>query len=223
MVIIQDIELIKQFVDKYNSAQASLDGHNTIEAKQKYKELLHIYSAINKSKLEKEHKELAYEQVMKVYREIHRDNKGITGTVSAVSNVSQRFTSKSMMIVAGLLILLSLVVFIKPEIIGLVLEPSIVNTPPAWTAPEIIFDVRAPETRINLDNYFADSEGSKLVYLATSARNINVEVSGSQLIITPEPGAFGTREITVVASDGIDTTKKTIKLNIIQAPFNLGR
>jgi hypothetical protein len=219
VVLIQDIELIKQFVDTYNSAQASIDGHNPVDAKNKYRELLHLYTSINKSKLEKEHKELAYEQVMKVYREMH-GSKG----VSAISEtVSRHFMSKSMMVVAGLLIIVSLVIFIKPEIIGLVLEPIVVNEPPAWASPDVIFTVNAPQTIINLDQYFVDAEGAKLFYLSTSAEGIKVEVSDSQLAITPAPGVYGTRDITVVASDGIDTTKKTITLNIIQEAFNLGR
>lgn len=219
MVIIQDIELIKQFVDKYNSAQASIDGNNIGDAKKKYSELLHMYSAINQSKLEKEHKELAYEQVMKVYREVHGGNKGI----SAISeNVSRHFMSKSVMVVAGLLILISIVIFIKPEIVGFVLAPSVINEPPFWASPETFFNVRAPQTRINLDQYFMDADGNKLSYLATSAQGINVEISDSQLTITPALGAYGTREITIVASDGIETAKKTITLNIIQSAFNMG-
>lgn len=220
MVLIQDIELIKQFVDTYNSAQASIDGHNIDDAKKKYRDLLHMYSAINQSKLEKEHKELAYEQVMKVYREVHGGNKGI----SAISdNVSRHFMSKPVMVVAGLLILISIVVFIKPEIVGLALTPSVVNEPPFWASPETVFTVRSPETRINLDQYFLDADGNKLSYLSTSAQGINVEVSDSQLVITPAPGAYGAREITIVASDGIDTAKKIITINIIQSAFNLGK
>ncbi len=220
MVIIQDIELIKQFVDKYNSAQASIDGNNMGDAKKKYSELLHMYSAINQSKLEKEHKELAYEQVMKVYREVHGGSKGI----SAISeNVSRHFMSKSVMVVAGLLILISIVIFIKPEIIGFVLAPSAVNEAPFWASPETAFTVRAPQTRINLDQYFMDADGNKLSYLATSAQGINVEVSNSQLTITPAQEVYGTREITIVASDGIETAKKTITLNIIQSAFNMGK
>lgn len=220
MVIIQDIELIKQFVDTYNSAQASIDSHNIDDAKKKYRDLLHMYSAINQSKLEKEHKELAYEQVMKVYREVHGGSKGI----SAISdNVSRHFMSKSAMVVAGLLILISIVIFIKPEIVGFVLAPSVVNEPPFWASPETVFNVRAPQTRIYLDQYFIDTDRNKLFYLSTSADGINVEVSNSQLVITPAPGAYGTREITIIASDGIDTAKKTITLNILQSAFNMGK
>ncbi len=220
MVLIQDIELIKQFVDKYNSAQASLDGHNKEEAKKQYKDLLKLYSTINHSKLDKENKELAYEQIMKVYRGVH-------STDAATSMLSKRFffTSKPTMIVAGILIILSLVVFIKPEIIGFVLEPSIINSAPEWKSPQNFFDAAQPQTIINLDSYFSDPEGSRLTYLATAPQGVQVEINNQHMIITPQPGAYGTREITIIASDGTNTAKKQIGINIInkQQPFNLGR
>lgn len=220
MVNIQDIELIKQFVDKYNSAQASLDGRNKEEAKKHYKDLLSLYAAINKSKLDKENKELAYEQIMKVYRGVHNTN-------NVAVPISKRFsfTSKPTIIVAGILILLSIVVFIKPEIIGFALDPSVTDDAPEWKSPQNFFSAESPQTVINLDNYFRDPEGSRLTYLATAPQGVHVETNNQYLILMPQPGAYGTREITIIASDGINTAKKQIGISIIntQQPFNFGR
>jgi len=203
VVFIQDIDLIKQFVDKYNSVQASIDGHKKDEAKKQYKELLGIYNRINSSDLDKEHKELAFEQVMKTYKGMHS------------IRLPRPFMSKSV-VLAGIILLLSVVVFIKPEIIGFAFEPSVLNQAPVWDSYKTVFNVRSPETKFNLNEYFFDPDGDELTFLATEPRGVKVDVSGPILTLKPNTGVMGPREITIVASDGEETAKKQVNLNVIQ-------
>jgi hypothetical protein len=204
VVRIQDIDLIKQFVDKYNSVQASIDGHKKDEAKKKYKELLGVYNKINTSDLDKEHKELAFEQVMKTYKGMHS------------IRLPRPAISKSV-ILAGIILLLSVIVFVKPEIIGFAFEPGVLNQAPVWDSYKTVFNVRSPETRLNLNEYFFDPDGDELTFLATEPRGVKVEVSGPILILTPSKGVMGPRDITMVASDGQETAKKQVILNVIQS------
>ncbi|MFC1801777.1 Ig-like domain-containing protein, partial [Nanoarchaeota archaeon] len=68
---------------------------------------------------------------------------------------------------------------------------------------------------IDLNNYFTDADNDTLNYTTTSANNITVNVAGSTMTFTPDANFFGTRTITVTASDSlISTASNQFTLNI---------
>ena len=210
MVLIDKVDLIHKFVQAYNAAQDSIDSNRKDEAKQKYRQLMGVYKEIADSGIESVHKELAYDQVMKVY-------KGVSGMKFRAPAHSRSIA------IAIVIIIVSLVIFIKPEIIGLVV--SDINHEPVWNAADNIFviagidpDVMFRETTdrtINLDSFFYDAEGEELTYLATSAPGLQVQVDGDFLTFLPEPGVFGERTVTVLASDGENVARKELLVAVV--------
>ncbi|MBW2973599.1 hypothetical protein KY346_04350 [Candidatus Woesearchaeota archaeon] len=211
MVSIDKVDLIHKFVQTYNAAQDSIEENRVEEAKQRYRDLMGVYHQITNSDIEPVHKELAYDQVLKVF-------KGVKGM-----KVRSRINAKSVAL-ATVIIIISIVIFIKPEIVGLI--PFEFDQPPAWGAADNKFVISSvPEkgamfpgkhTRtIDLDEFFVDPNDDKLTYLATSAPGLQVELSGSLLTFNPEKGIIGPRIITVVASDGKHITRKEIAVDIV--------
>lgn len=211
MVTIDKVDLIHKFVQTYNSAQDSIDENRIAEAKQKYRELMSVYKQISDSDIESVHKELAYDQVMKVFN-------GVKGM-----KPRQNINSKSIA-VAVVIIIISLVIFIKPEIIGMVAFE--VNQAPVWTGDGNLFVisgvtdksmfVKTSDRTINLDAFFNDANDDELTYLATSTDGLNVKVSGNHLTFIPETGVFGEKTITVVASDGKEVVQQNLLVRIVR-------
>ncbi|MBD3304322.1 hypothetical protein GF343_04190 [Candidatus Woesearchaeota archaeon] len=211
MVTIDKVDLIHKFVQTYNSAQDSIDANRMDEAKQKYSELMSVYKQISGSDLESVHKELAYDQVMKVFN-------GVRGM-----KPRQNINSKSIA-VAVVIIIISLVIFIKPEIIGMVAFEA--NQAPVWTGDGNLFVITGVSESsmfvggtgrtINLDAFFNDANGDELTYLATSTDGLNVKISGNHLTFLPEPGVFGERTVTVVASDGEEVVQQDLLVRIVR-------
>lgn len=98
-------ELIRKFVDKYSSAMQALEEKDYIAARERYTELYNLYQDIHASKLEGFHKELAYEQLMKVYY--------------GLQNPKPVFSYNYIMIGAAVF-LVSIALLLKPQIVGLV-------------------------------------------------------------------------------------------------------
>ncbi|VVB81314.1 Uncharacterised protein [uncultured archaeon] len=118
-----DEELVKKFVDLQTEAETLLAQDKIKEAKQKYLEVVDAYHEIEKSPLEHFHKELAYEQVTTLFQK--------------VSETKERVSVPYHLIAAGILVIaLSVLVFIKPSIIGFVGYEDIIRQPVALTFTE---------------------------------------------------------------------------------------
>jgi len=211
VVTIDKVDLIHKFVQSYNSAQDSIDSNRMDEAKLKYKELMSVYKQIADSDMESVHKELAYDQVMKVFN-------GVKGM-----RPKSNFHVKSVAL-AVVVIIISLVIFIKPEIIGMVV--SDINQAPAWNSDSSLFVISGVSQdtmfagnsggTINLDAFFSDADGDELTYLATSTSGLDVKINGDFLSFIPQPGVFGERMITVVASDGEEVVQQELVVRIVK-------
>jgi len=102
-----DDDLIKKFVDVQHETEQLLDQEKVSEAKQKYLQVLDAYQAIDRSSLEKYHKELAYDQVTALFRK--------------VNDAKEKLKVPVNLIVAAVLIIgLSIAVFFNPSIVGLI-------------------------------------------------------------------------------------------------------
>lgn len=210
MVIIDKVDMIHKFVEAYNSAQDCIEESRIDEAKQRYKELMSLYKDISNSEIETVHKELAYDQVMKVYR-------GVQGM-----KVHSRINTKAVAL-AVVVIIISVVILIKPEIVGLIAFEY--NSAPVWNAADNEFTIRGmannnmfggQDRTIDLDAFFYDRDGDELAYLATSTEGLGVKVDGNHLTFIPAQGVYGAKEITVVASDGENVVKKDVIVNIVR-------
>lgn len=99
-------EIVKDFVQAYYKAQKFLDDDNVDEARKQYYKLLDHYSKLNKAGADEFQKELAYDQVTKVFNRIKE------------SQVSNKIPLN--VIVAGILIIIfSVIVALNPGIVGL--------------------------------------------------------------------------------------------------------
>ena len=110
----------------------------------------------------------------------------------------------------------SIISFVQdPIITGRTVEPT--NQPPIWTFESTAFTTVKNEFLIlNLDNYFTDPDGDELTYLASIASNIGIEISGQQIKLTPDADFTGERLIPIFASDGYDTLRQIVKLEILE-------
>ena len=99
-------DLVKKFVELQAQTTQLLEQGKLAEAKQKYLSALESYHEIDKSALEKYHKELAYSQVTSLFRK--------------VNEAKERFSVPYNLIIAGLLVFaFSTLVFLKPSVVGL--------------------------------------------------------------------------------------------------------
>ena len=111
-----DEELIKQFVELQNKTERLISEKKPKEAKQKYLELVELYHTIEKSKLEHYHKELAYDQINSLFKKVNECKE------------TRRIPYH--LVLAGLLIIgLSLVIFLKPSIVGLAGLEDVIRQP----------------------------------------------------------------------------------------------
>src|SRR5574341_1331036 len=111
-----DDELIKKFVDLHSQTEQFLNGDNVKDAKQKYLEVVNAYHDIEKSSLEHFHKELAYDQVTTLFKK--------------VNEAKERVQVPYHLIVAAVLIIaFSILVFLKPSIVGLAGYEDLIKQP----------------------------------------------------------------------------------------------
>lgn len=100
------IELVQKFVDSFHAVQNRMNTGDLAGAMQGYKDLLSIYNDIASSALDPMHKELAYDQLTKVYQALQNPpHKSIHATTHIIA-------------AAVLLVVFSFLVFFKPTIFG---------------------------------------------------------------------------------------------------------
>jgi len=118
-----DEELVKKFVDLHTEAETLLAQDKIKDAKQKYLEVVNAYHEIDKSSLEHFHKEIAYEQVTTLFQKVNESK--------------ERVTIPYHLIVAGILVIaLSVLVFMKPSIIGFAGFEDVIRQPLSITFTE---------------------------------------------------------------------------------------
>ncbi len=99
-------EIVKNFVETYNKAQRHLDESQVDSARKQYYLLLDIYSKLMKTEIDEFQRELAYDQITKVFNRIKENQVRDKVPVN--------------IIVAGVLIvILSIIVALNPAIVGL--------------------------------------------------------------------------------------------------------
>lgn len=106
MIIIEDKALIKQFIDIASELKSTVSEQNLKSAKQKYQELYGKYQQINDSKLEKIHKEVAYQQLVTTYHSIQELKQQTTAPTNIIA-------------IALVIIILSVIIFVNPRMVGL--------------------------------------------------------------------------------------------------------
>lgn len=109
MISIPDdkIELVQKFVDSFHSTQGSLNDGDREAAATGYKDMLSIYNQISASSLDPLHKELAYDQLVKVYNGLQNPPSSIHASTHIIA-------------AAVLLMLFSFLVFFRPAVFGMV-------------------------------------------------------------------------------------------------------
>jgi len=130
----------------------------------------------------------------------------------------KRSAGKDLLIILVLIaVVFGLVSFAKQATItGQTIEQ--INQAPVWTGETRFTTTKNNFIIIPLGDFFTDPDKDQLTYLASEASNINLEVSGQQLKITPETNFTGERLIPVFASDGDATTKQKIILEVLKTP-----
>lgn len=195
------VDLIKQFIQVYSSAQVAIDSNNKDRAERKYYALLDLYNKIKISGLDQSHKKIAYSQIQKVY-------KGINGIGTRTS------INRYAVFIAIFVIILSLAVLVKPTMFGLtILEKGIYgNEAPKWTAEQKTFELRGV-LDMELNDYFQDPDGDTLTFLTKHQQGLKLALMNTHLKIIND-GATGQVPVELIASDGRIIVKETIMLNI---------
>ena len=99
-------ELIKRFVEIHSETEALINEKKVNEARKKYMELMSVYHELDKSPAEKFHKDLAYDQVTQIFHKLNEVKKKVRIPANLVA-------------AAVLIIALSLIVILRPSIVGL--------------------------------------------------------------------------------------------------------
>ncbi len=111
-----DDELIQKFVDLHAQTIQFLNEEKLKDAKQRYLEVVEAYHSIDKSQLERFHKELAYDQVTALFKQ--------------VNETKERIQVPYHLIVAAVLIIsFSVLIFLKPSIVGLAGFEDLIRQP----------------------------------------------------------------------------------------------
>ena len=108
--------LIRNFVELHSQTEQLLNQDKVQEAKQKYLEVVTAYQAIDKSTLEHYHKELAYGQVTILFKKVNDAKERIKVPYHLIS-------------AAVLIIAFSILVVLKPSIVGLAGFEDLVRHP----------------------------------------------------------------------------------------------
>ncbi|MBI4016710.1 MAG: hypothetical protein HY363_03380 [Candidatus Aenigmarchaeota archaeon] len=112
MIFIADENaLIARFVEQYTTLKTALADEKLSNAMQQYKKLLELYQIINNSSLGNVHKEMAYQQILNCRHDITQLHNDSTNSTNYVA-------------IAVVLIIVSTVIFINPNLVGL----AVLNT-----------------------------------------------------------------------------------------------
>jgi len=187
-------------------AQEQLRFDDRDSAKQSYNQMLALYDSINKSNLPAADKQKAYGKLMYIFT-------GLSNEQVFESEPSLVHMGKYLFPISLVLIVLVIIFFIRPEFSLTGLAVADVNSAPQWTGADAGFKVRGT-TDINLDIYFADPDGDRLSYSVSSAPNLDISVSGSNLRIKPDPMVRGMRVVSITASDRTSSARIIATLDI---------
>jgi len=99
-------ERIHKFIELHTEAEQLLEQSKIYEAKQKYLEVLTAYNSIDKSDLDKVHKDIAYEQVTSLFKKVNDAKESIKIPLNLIA-------------AAVLIIGFSTLIFFNPTIVGL--------------------------------------------------------------------------------------------------------
>lgn len=99
-------EKIQKFIQLHTEAEQLLTQSKISEAKQKYLEVLSAYNSIDKSDLDKIHKDIAYEQVTQLFKKVNDAKESVKIPINLIA-------------AAVLIIGFSTLVFFNPTIVGL--------------------------------------------------------------------------------------------------------
>lgn len=200
--------LLPRFNTLHSLVKQQVDYGDLAAAQQNYQRMLMLYDEINRSQLQQPEKQNAYGKLMDIFSKLSNPS-GYNEPLNLLAIGKYLFPISLMVIV------LLIIFFARPEftMTGLAIFNGDSGTAPYWSADNAEFDIIG-STHINLDAYFKDADGDKLTYLVSGAPNIDVEVSGSQLVITPEPLIKGVRIISITASDGRNKARVSARLYI---------
>jgi len=109
-------EQIQKFVELHAETEQLLNNDKIQEAKQKYLDVINAYQSIEQSSLDHFHKEIAHDQVTKLFKKVN----------DAKARVKIPY---NLIAAAALIIAFSFVVFLNPEIVGLVGFEDLVRQP----------------------------------------------------------------------------------------------
>lgn len=123
MIIIPDdqpVELVQKFVDAFHATQEHVDNSDHEAAAEGYKQMLAAYNDIAAAKLDPLHKELAYDQLVKVYKSLQDPPQH---SIHATTHI---------IAAAVLLVLFSFLVFFRPTIFGFTTAEPVVIQDVNW-------------------------------------------------------------------------------------------
>jgi hypothetical protein len=203
------IELVQKFVDTFKQTQSALDSSDMDSAKNGYKDLLGVYSQISSSNLDPMHKELAYDQLVKVYQ--------------ALQNPPRQSIHATTHIIAAavLLMLFSFLVFFKPTVLGLAaLESQRTVHDLNWAfvesdAREVHLDKVPSSLRLSGR---VDGEGFVRVYAITPTSR--VLIFDDDLARTNADGSFS-GACARTCSEGLDSADFTLDVVVENAAVTL--
>ncbi len=116
-------DIIQRFVELHYQTEQLLSQDKVKEAKQKYAEVLNAYQSIDKSMLEHYHKELAYDQVTTLYKKVNEAKERVK-------------IPYNLIVAAALVIAFSMMIFMKPSIVGLASFEDTIKQPVQLTFTE---------------------------------------------------------------------------------------
>jgi len=120
------------------------------------------------------------------------------------------------MIILLVAIVLGSISFIKDMTIT---GAATANQAPTWTSNTATFTItKNSYLELNLNDYFIDPDGNELTFLASAASNVGAEITGQILILTPDTEFTGERMLSIFASDGEETTRQIIRLDVLEIP-----
>ena len=204
----QNNELIGKFVSSYRFAQDALNNDDSEGATQGYKDMLSIYNKIAASNLEPLHKEVAYDQLLKVYQGLQQPKRSVHATTHIIA-------------AAVLLVLFSFLVFFKPTVLGLTtLEP--------YTVHELNWAFVESESRaVQLDAIpqslgltgKVDGDGFVRVYAVTPTSR--VLLFDNDFVRLNEDGSFTSACLTTCKESGLNSPDFTLDVIVENAALTL--
>jgi len=197
-MLIEDKVLIKQFIEVASELKSAVAEQNLAGARQKYQQLYGQYQQINDSKLEKIHKEVAYQQLLTGYHSIQE----LKQQTAAPTNI---------IAIALVIIILSVIIFINPKMVGLAVFQEIttqkLNIIYSQNGEDEILLKTIPSSLTVTGKFdgsgtarlFAEAEGRKLIVFDSTKSSIRSKKFTDQCIDTCILPKIGTTKINLIA------------------------